>query len=51
MVGFGIGWSGIDFEDVLVFIIVGLEVIKLLDVKIIEGLVGGIINLKIICLL
>lgn len=48
IVGFGLGCGGIDFEDVNVFIIFVVEVIKLLEVKIIEGFVGGIVNLRII---
>lgn len=51
MVGLGVGCSGINFEDVNVVIILLVEVIKVLEVKIIEGLVGGIVNLCMICLL
>lgn len=47
-VGSGAGRSGIDFEDVSAAIIAGLEVTKSPDAKMIEGSVGGTINLKTI---
>ena len=46
--GSGAGRNGINFEDVNSAIIAGVEVIKSPDSKVIEGSVGGTINLKTI---